>query len=568
MPCEDLSYNEVTNAIYVKLLPTRELTNTGQYGIIFNVKLGDNTMYSTAVLIFAEVTEDAPLGYKELTMSFSLTVVDFPANVAYTGASPKISDKNTWLVYNDEQNAYIDTGIDVGYANLVSRYDEKFAEFVTPCIEATDAANAGAENANNAAATANTAAQRVEDAVDAASTATDRANTAAGTAETSATKADDAAETATASSANADAAAERANAAAGAIEAMPVVRTDTDQGLTPDARSKGRTNISTVGYLQLTATMGTQAQNWPLVLTSALADVQAAYALFIANPGRFRWSLTVTAASGGTFVEEAELEAAAIGNNIELQFTSKHNNKRYAVVLTLANGAVSAATTQYRMRVGQQKYIDQTRTNDVLRRAAFSTATGYWSLNGLTDITEDQMDLIFIDANSANVMILSRVLMGYSQARTNIPTRTQRGGFRQSVDLAFAFASSLIEVAVLAPLAGEITASGIDQFGRQAPNFVKCLDTIVDGGTSTGAVTILFDAIKATSVLFKGLKRSVNVSSCTLFETAAILYWIQNEAATTAITFTLHPDCYARVMADADIQAALVAHPLVALASA
>lgn len=132
MNCEDVTFNEVTNAVYVRLLGTRELTATGRYGIIFNVKLEDKTMYSTPVVWFAEVKENAPTGYHELTLSLSLTVVNFPDNVSYTGASPKIGDKNTWLVYDDNLNAYVDTGIEVGYANLLSRYDGKFAEIVVP----------------------------------------------------------------------------------------------------------------------------------------------------------------------------------------------------------------------------------------------------------------------------------------------------------------------------------------------------------------------------------------------------------------------------------------------------
>ncbi len=127
MNCEDIAFNEVTNGVYVRSLGTRELTTTGQYGIVFNVKLEDKTMYSTPVVRFAEVKEDAPTGYHELTLSLSLTVVNFPDNVSYTGASPKIGDKNTWLVYDDDLNAYVDTGIEVGYANLLSRYDSQRA---------------------------------------------------------------------------------------------------------------------------------------------------------------------------------------------------------------------------------------------------------------------------------------------------------------------------------------------------------------------------------------------------------------------------------------------------------
>lgn len=48
----------------------------------------------------------------------------------------------------------------------------------------------------------------------------------------------------------------------------------------------------------------------------------------------------------------------------------------------------------------------------------------------------------------------------------------------------------------------------------------------------------------------------------------SILYMIQNSAASSAITITLHPDAYAMAMADTDIQAALGEKTFVSLASA
>ena len=214
MNCEDIAFNEVTNGVYVRLLGTRELTTTGQYGIVFNVKLEDKTMYSTPVVWFAEVKEDAPTGYHELTLSLSLTVVNFPDNVSYTGASPKIGDKNTWLVYDDDLNAYVDTGIEVGYANLLSRYDSKFAEIVVPCTEATNAAAAATVAANNAAAAANSAAGSASAATAAANTAAGKANTATTAANNAATAANNAATAANTATGKANEAATAANNAA------------------------------------------------------------------------------------------------------------------------------------------------------------------------------------------------------------------------------------------------------------------------------------------------------------------------------------------------------------------
>lgn len=130
MVCEDLSVNEITNSVYVRLLAARELTSVGQYGIVFNVKLSDRTMYATPVVHFAEVVEDGVTDYRELTLSLSVSVVYFPDNVAYTGASPKISSRYTWLVYNDSRQAYEDTGIPVRIVDSGEAADDSEEYFI------------------------------------------------------------------------------------------------------------------------------------------------------------------------------------------------------------------------------------------------------------------------------------------------------------------------------------------------------------------------------------------------------------------------------------------------------
>ena len=64
------------------------------------------------------------------------------------------------------------------------------------------------------------------------------------------------------------------------------------------------------------------------------------------------------------------------------------------------------------------------------------------------------------------------------------------------------------------------------------------------------------------------IKLSIVISDSPKLTSKSILYMITNEAATSAITITLHADAYARAMANADIVAALQAHPNVSLASA
>lgn len=141
MTLSDINFDELTNNVFIRLLATRELTTEGNYAIVVNVKLSDNTMYSTQLAEIINVDADNAGGYVEQAIALALTVVNFPGNVNITGCSPKISDKNTWIVYDDTLKAYVDTGVSVGYAELVSRYDQKVAEIEAVVTEAKDTAD-------------------------------------------------------------------------------------------------------------------------------------------------------------------------------------------------------------------------------------------------------------------------------------------------------------------------------------------------------------------------------------------------------------------------------------------
>lgn len=103
---------------------------------------------------------------------------------------------------------------------------------------------------------------------------------------------------------------------------------------------------------------------------------------------------------------------------------------------------------------------------------------------------------------------------------------------------------------------------------------------LFDGCNSMRDVPSL-DVLKATNVtgLFnncnnlahikiKNLAMSVSASTASLISKDSLLYMINNEAATSAITITLHSYAYSRLAEDADIVTALSNHPLVTLASA
>lgn len=70
------------------------------------------------------------------------------------------------------------------------------------------------------------------------------------------------------------------------------------------------------------------------------------------------------------------------------------------------------------------------------------------------------------------------------------------------------------------------------------------------------------------NIWLRMLKYSVSFAQSSRLSNESILYMIQNEAAKSEITITLHADAYARAMADTEILAALETHTNISLASA
>jgi hypothetical protein len=67
---------------------------------------------------------------------------------------------------------------------------------------------------------------------------------------------------------------------------------------------------------------------------------------------------------------------------------------------------------------------------------------------------------------------------------------------------------------------------------------------------------------------FAKLAASISLYNAAAISKESILFMIEHEAATSAITITLHADAYSRLSTDPDIVEALNNHPLVSLASA
>lgn len=194
---------------------------------------------------------------------------------------------------------------------------------------------------------------------------------------------------------------------------------------------------------------------------------------------------------------------------------------------------------------------------------------GYYYLNGLGDITEEQM----VDIYNAGRLPYPTADEFYrnTKIRTNL-SRDITGGDTNfySIGLTFFYLNS-IEVASI-----NTNESLYSYVLDMRSAFRGCANLSYINGTiynvSTATQSMLNDAFtgckKLKVVKFRSLHLNLFLKDSPLISKNSVLFAITNAYPTTAIAITLHPDAYARLADDAEIVAALEAQPLVSLVSA
>ena len=180
---------------------------------------------------------------------------------------------------------------------------------------------------------------------------------------------------------------------------------------------------------------------------------------------------------------------------------------------------------------------------------------GYWYLNGLGDITTEEMKAIF---NETKDYVVRAGSFANSMQRTCLPL-TEVSVFIDCNGLANGSKSQVLVSNGYHPASGIIF--------RSTPNMKHiCGKLQMDKLGSAPFSFNEFQNLKTIS-LFK-ITNSIKLDSAKILSSKSIIYMIENEAATSPITITLHADVYNRCMANADILAALETHTNISLASA
>lgn len=190
---------------------------------------------------------------------------------------------------------------------------------------------------------------------------------------------------------------------------------------------------------------------------------------------------------------------------------------------------------------------------------------GHYYLNGLGDITEEQMMAIY---NAPHNALYEQAYFDSGSRTLLFKGNSQSTSFSQSLDALFRDSINL-----------EVLGSGKEVIYFRQDN--RTIKNLFKGCSNLRCISMIFYAqgIVLDNSVFSGchlleniqisrLTASLSLADSANISKTSILYVVDKALPSSAITITLHPNAYARLVDDSNIVAALEAQPLISLVSA
>jgi hypothetical protein len=179
--------------------------------------------------------------------------------------------------------------------------------------------------------------------------------------------------------------------------------------------------------------------------------------------------------------------------------------------------------------------------------AVYNEQTGFYELNELTNITEEQMRNIYVYTSGAiNQNDLSGKFSNLP-IRTNFPFKANPGDYFGNANIGAMFATNrTIEVINIGPT---IYPNYISYAFTQCDKLRKILTVInLNSYEIDKPITTIFQGcILLEYVRIQKIKQSISFSDSPLLSLESLQYLITNAANTSAITVTVHADVYAKI---------------------
>lgn len=177
--------------------------------------------------------------------------------------------------------------------------------------------------------------------------------------------------------------------------------------------------------------------------------------------------------------------------------------------------------------------------------AVFNETTGYFELNGLTDISYNEMKAIY---NYGNIPYHSDYFLygNFIGIRTNLPT-----GKRSINSLEqFVHSNESIEVCAFNPLESVKPTSSNAQYAFRYATHMKKVVGVIEMTNITSVSRILENSYTLQQIFLRNVRVSLSFAGSPQVDLLTFVYLVNYAANTTAITITLHATAYARCQAD------------------
>lgn len=194
--------------------------------------------------------------------------------------------------------------------------------------------------------------------------------------------------------------------------------------------------------------------------------------------------------------------------------------------------------------------------------AVYNKATGFYELNGLTDITEEEMRVIYEKTWGWWLHLPSLNGFGSALPRTNIPCPDYKIiAYASNINLHSIFSNSRNDKLEVVNLRALYTPTGFDEikivdfnWAFQGDKKIKEVQGIINVKEARYDLNI---GGNIETINIKGLKVNIRFYESQRLSKESVLYMINNSEATSAITIELNKAVYDVMKDDADIIAAL-----------
>lgn len=178
--------------------------------------------------------------------------------------------------------------------------------------------------------------------------------------------------------------------------------------------------------------------------------------------------------------------------------------------------------------------------------AVYNEKTGFYELNGLTDITEEQMKVIYVQTNHMDYIENMNDVFSVLNFRTNLGFKQIRRGNNRTFNLKNAFRENKnLEVLKLGNSTNDnwvMKCSDMQDFVTYCSNLKEIIGYIECPVVVNFLYTPLLEEIR-----FKNIVRNFGIKDSPLISLESLQYLITNAANTSPITVTVHADVYAKI---------------------